>query len=61
MLQLLQTFLWDDYTAHVENHDFPSDVGTAEDCRNLLEAGWQGYDSDKEGVFEDLNPRPRFV
>lgn len=53
------TFDWDDYRRIIEgdrNHIDDPGVGTGRDCRNLLEAGWNGYDSDREGAFEVVDP-----
>lgn len=48
---------WDDYERMIEENDLGErGAGEAQDCRNLKEAGWKGYDSDKAGSFEQVNP-----
>ena len=48
---------WDDYRRMIENNEMAeSGAGTGRDCRNLKEAGWNGYDSDREEAFEVVDP-----
>lgn len=40
----------------LENKLTDPGLGTGRECRNLKEAGWRGYDTDREGVFEEVDP-----
>lgn len=35
---------------------FDEGIGRGEECKNLKEAGWRGYDSDKEKMFPKESP-----
>ena len=39
-----------------ESDFFDGGIGRGEKCRNLKDAGWQGYDSDKLLMFPQVNP-----
>ena len=48
---------WDEYERRLQERLLTDPgPGFAEECRNLKEAGWQGYDSDRAGMFEEVDP-----
>lgn len=47
----------DVYHRMIEDKEiFDGGIGRGEQCRNLKEAGWRGYDSDKEQMFPQVKP-----
>lgn len=50
---------WDEYQRLIDgdrSRMVDPGMGTGTDCRNLIEAGWNGYNSDREGAFEVVDP-----